>query len=212
MIESFPHRSFLVLHRQVITHYFDDLFVTWLETQSLVCFFVEKGFKLNDHHHVIKVKNNGLSNLADVFDAVPDIIKVFIARRGHSVTLIQCELLSAGFHLSLGHIDAVLVSFNALAKAHQLWLHDKHRAIFVLNQIFDLFDSGFDQIYRTLLLRKQLEQVQESADPIVVKVSSDRCGSDRTAEASWLVSASRNDRLTTFRPLSFDALLVKVLA
>jgi hypothetical protein len=86
--------------------------------------------------------------------------------------------LSAGFHLSLGHVDAVLVSFNALAKAHQLWLHYEHGATFVLNQIFDLFDCGFNQINRTLLLREQLEQVQESADPIVVKVASDRCSSD----------------------------------
>jgi len=80
--------------------------------------------------------------------------------------------------LRLGHIDAVLVSFDALAKAHQLWLHDEHGAIFVLNQIFNLFDRGFNQIYRTFLFRKQLEQVQESADPIMVKVASDRCGSD----------------------------------
>jgi hypothetical protein len=80
VIEGFPHGSFLELHRQVLTHNFDDLFVTWLETQSLVSFFVEARFQLNDHHHVIKVKNNGLGDLADVLDAVPDIVKVFIAR------------------------------------------------------------------------------------------------------------------------------------
>jgi len=187
-IQSFADGCLLDLHRQVLAHDFDYLFVARLETHRFIRLFVYSCLQLNHQHHVIIFENHGLSYRRDRLDAVADFVLGFKDGACDLLCFRKSKLGAARLHLHSLHENLVQVLFYLLAVAHKLGLHDEESQVLVLNEVLKLLKAGLDQVKRRLLLREQLEKIQEAANSIVIKCTTYRGCSDRawTTKAGWV--------------------------
>ena len=151
-IESLSHTGFFDLHSQVLTHNLNDLFVTWLEAHRFICFLVHSCFQLNDHHHVIIFKNNGLRDLRDCLYAVAHFFLRFEDWASNLITLTECELGAPTLHLHALNEDLINILLYLFTVADNFWLHHKECAVLILDQILQFFKSSFNKIEWSLLL------------------------------------------------------------